>query len=147
MKVRDAMMTDVCMTGPEASLREAAGLMAGHDVGVLPVMAGDRLVGMITDRDIAIRGTGRGLGPEARVEEVMSPGVRYCFDDQSIDEVVRNMGELQLRRLPVVNRAKRLVGILSLGDVALVADTGGAVHEALSAVSRPSAQHNQVNPA
>lgn len=146
MKVRDTMMPDVCMATPGDTIQQAAQLMASHDIGILPVASDDRLVGMISDRDIAVRAIAKGSGPNAKVGDVMSEGVKYCFDDQDIEEVTRNMGDLQVRRLPVLNRSKRLVGILSLGDVALASTTDSSVDQALSAVSRPSGQHNQTNP-
>ena len=97
----------------------AAQLMRGEDAGVLPVGEGDRLVGMITDRDLAVRVLAEGRDPAStKVREVMSPEVRYVFDDEDLAHVSENMAGEQVRRLPVVNRDKRLVGILSLGDLA-----------------------------
>jgi CBS domain-containing protein len=142
MKVNEAMTREVRITSPEATVQRAASMMAELDVGALPVADDERLVGMITDRDIAIRGVAGGRGPEAKVQEVMTVEVMYCFDDQDLDEVARNMAELQVRRLPVVNRQKRLVGILSLGDVAL-SHTPEVVGEALSGISRPGGQRSQ----
>lgn len=144
MKVNEAMTREVRITSPEATVQRAASMMAELDVGALPVADDERLVGMITDRDIAIRGVAGGRGPEAKVQEVMTLEVMYCFDDQDLDEVARNMAELQVRRLPVVNRQKRLVGILSLGDVAL-SHTPEVVGEALSGISRPGGQRSQSN--
>src|ERR1044071_4157852 len=118
MKVRDAMTKDVRLASPSQTIREAAQAMLDIDAGVLPVGENDKLLGMITDRDIAVRGVAKGKGPDANVREVMTSEVKYCFDDQEVEEVTRNMGDLQVRRLPVVNREKRLVGILSLGDIA-----------------------------
>lgn len=143
MKVRDAMTTDVRLVRPEQTIREAAHLMAQLDIGALPVEQDDRLVGMITDRDIAVRAVGQGRGPETAISEVMSRDVKYCFDDQSIDEVTRNMADLRVRRLPVVNRDKRLVGILSLGDLAIDASAQDEAGEALGGISRPGGQHSQ----
>jgi CBS domain-containing protein len=116
--------------------------MASLDAGVLPVGDKDRLVGMITDRDIAIRGIARGKGPDTPVREVMTEEVKYCFEDQEVDEVTRNMGDIQVRRLPVVNRDKRLVGILSLGDISKTGD-GAATAEALNKITRPGGSHTQ----
>ena len=118
MKVKDAMTRDVRLVRPNQSIREAAHLMAELDIGCLPVEDNDRMVGMITDRDIAVRAVSEGRGPDTPIREVMSREVKYCFDDQSVDEVTRNMGDIRVRRLPVVDRNKRLVGILSLGDLA-----------------------------
>ena len=117
MKVSDCMTSDVRIAAPDQTLREAAQAMARLDAGALPVGENDRLVGMITDRDIAIRGVAMGKGPEASIREVMSTDVKYCFDDEDVEDVLHNMGDLQVRRLPVLNRDKRLIGIVSLGDL------------------------------
>ncbi|MCZ0738409.1 CBS domain-containing protein [Phreatobacter sp. AB_2022a] len=142
MKVNEAMSRDVSIASPGETIQEAAWLMASLDVGSLPVGEDDRLVGMLTDRDIAVRGVAKGKGPQTPVREIMSPEVKYCYEDQEIDEVTRNMADIQVRRLPVVNRAKRLVGILALGDVA-VTTTDGAAQQALSGISRPGGAHSQ----
>ena len=142
MKVRDKMTRMVRIASPDDSVQQAARLMAEADAGALPVGQDDRLVGMVTDRDIAVRAVAAGKGPETRVGEVMSPGVEYCFEDEELEEVARRMGERQVRRLPVLNREKRLVGILSLGDVAM----GEGPHpagDALSGISRPGGAHSQ----
>ena len=119
MQVRDAMTSSVRLATPGQTIRDAARLMAEIDAGSLPVSENDRLVGMITDRDIAVRAVARGLGPDTPVREVMSTDqVLYCFEDDKVDDVAKNMGEVKVRRLPVVDRSKRLVGIISLGDVA-----------------------------
>src|SRR5262245_13625639 len=91
--------------------------MADLDSGVLAVREGDHLVGVITDRDIAIRGIAQGRGPDAKVSDVMTSDIKYCFDDQDVAEVSSNIADIQLRRHPVVNRDNRLVGILSLCDI------------------------------
>ena len=142
MRVADCMSRDVRIANPDESLREVARAMAQIDSGVLPVGDGDRLVGMITDRDIAVRGVAEGKGPDARVREVMSAEVRYCFDDEDIGEVLRNMGEIQVRRLPVLNRDKRLVGMISIGDLAK-ADTDARMGGALADIARPGGEHSQ----
>lgn len=139
MKVSDAMTRDVRTMSPGQTIREAAQVMQRLDVGFLPVGENDRLVGMITDRDIAIRGVGAGKGPDARISEIMTADVKYCFEDEDTDHVARNMGLLQIRRLPVVDRNKRLVGVISLGDLAVGRDTGGAAGSALKEISRPKA--------
>jgi CBS domain-containing protein len=136
MKISKIMHRDVQIIGPEESLRNAAAMMKRLDAGVLPVSANDKLVGMITDRDIAIRGIAEGKGPDARVRDVMSHEVKYCFEDEEVAHVVENMAELQVRRLPVMNRHKRLVGIVSLGDLA----TQGSLPKtarALHGISQP----------
>ncbi len=142
MKVSEAMTTDVRVANPDDTIRKAARMMASIDAGVLPVGESDRLIGMITDRDIAIRGIANGKGPKAKVRDVMTEDVKYCFDDQEIEEVTHNMADIQVRRLPVLNRDKRLVGILSLGDVATSRD-GKAAGDALSGISRPGGGHVQ----
>ena len=142
MRVRDCMTSNVRIADPDQTLQEAAQVMARLDAGVMPVGENDRLVGMITDRDIAVRGVAKGKGPDARIREVMSTDVRYCFDDEDVEDVLRSMGEQQVRRLPVLDRNKRLIGIVSLGDLARngeTADTG----EALSGISMPGGQHSQ----
>lgn len=142
MRVSNCMTKDVQIADPEQTLREAAVSMGRLDAGVLPVGENDRLVGMITDRDIAIRGIAEGKGPEAKIRDVMSTEVRYCFDDEDVDDVLHTMSALKVRRLPVLNRDKRLVGIISLGDIAThgaMAETG----EALSDISQPGGEHSQ----
>ena len=101
---------------------------------------GDRLVGMLTDRDIAIRAVALGKGPQTRVQDVMSKEVMYCFADQDLDDAVQNMADLKVRRMPVLNREKRMVGILSLGDVALV-DDPDVTGDALCEISEPGGAH------
>jgi CBS domain-containing protein len=139
MKIRQVMSTDVELTNPSETLDQAAKRMAEIDAGALPVGEGDRLVGMVTDRDIVLRCVARGGDPKATsVAEVMSDDIKYCFDDEEIDHVTQNMGGLQIRRLPVMNRDKRLVGIVSLGDIARThkpAKTG----KALGDISQPNA--------
>lgn len=137
MLVRDLMTRDVTTAHPEETVQWAAHAMSELDVGALPVGEHDLLVGMVTDRDIALRCIGQGKGPHTRVREIMTTEVKYCYADQDIDDVAANMGDIQLRRLPVVDRDKRLVGILSLGDIATSDETGQAA-EALSGISRPT---------
>jgi CBS domain-containing protein len=142
MKVRDAMTSEVQLCTPDDTLRDAAEAMAALNCGLLPVTDNERLVGMISDRDIAIRGIAMGRGPDARIGDVMTCEVKYCFDDQDIEEVTANMGDIQVRRLPVLNRDKRLVGIIALGDIAR-ANKGDGTAAALSQISRPGGQHAQ----
>lgn len=146
MKVADAMTRELVVAVPEMSVRAAARLMAELDAGVLPVVDAGRLKGMITDRDIAVRAVGLGLGPETAVAEVMTPEARYCFEDDALADALAGMGELQVRRMPVLNRAGDLVGILSLADVAMVVDTPQA-GEALEAISEPGGDHSQADDA
>src|SRR5688572_24875954 len=119
MRVSEAMTRDVRLAQPGQTIRDAARIMADIDAGAVPVSENDRLVGMITDRDIAVRAVAAGKGPDTPVREVMSQDVKYCYDDEDLDHVARNLGDIRVRRLPVVNRDKRLVGIVSLGDLAL----------------------------
>ena len=142
MKVRDAMTSDVQLCTPEDTLRDAAEAMAALNCGLLPVTESNRLVGMISDRDIAIRGVAKGRGPDSRVRDVMTADVKYCFDDQDIEDVTMNMGDLQVRRLPVLDRDKHLVGIIALGDIARK-NMGDGTAAALSQISRPGGQHAQ----
>jgi CBS domain-containing protein len=117
-------------------------MMAELDAGVIPVGENDRLVGMITDRDIAIRAVAKGKGPDTPVRDVMSSEVKYCYDDEDLEHVAKNMGDIQVRRLPVVNRDKRLVGIVSLGDIAKKEDAETA-GEATARVAKPGGPHRQ----
>ena len=137
MNVNSCMSTDVRITSPGESIREAARAMKELDAGVLPVGDNDRLVGMITDRDMVVRGLAQGKGVNAKVKDVMTPGVKYCYLDQEIDEITANMADIQVRRLPVLDHDKRLVGILSLGDIVASGDPECVV-EALAGISRPT---------
>ena len=119
MQVSEVMSGEVNIANPQQSIREAAQMMAAIDSGVLPVGENDRLVGMITDRDIAVRAVAAGKGPDTPIREVMSIDVKYCFADDEIEEVAHNMADIKVRRLPVLNGQKRLVGIISLADIAL----------------------------
>jgi CBS domain-containing protein len=123
MNVSEVMSNDVRVSSPDDTLRTAAQMMADLDTGVLPVGEGERLIGIVTDRDIVIRGVARALDAEATtIRDVMSSGVCYCFDDEDVEEVAQQMAELQVRRLPVLNRSKQLVGIVSLGDLSQEVD-------------------------
>lgn len=142
MRVSECMTLQVLIASPDETIREAAEMMAEADAGALPVGENDRLIGMITDRDIAIRGIAKGMGPDTKVREVMSEEVRYCYEDETIEDVLRNMGDIRVRRLPVLNRDKRLVGIISIGDLAtsgMATETGNA----LSGISTPGGEHSQ----
>ena len=140
MKIRDVMTRTAELTRPDDTLRRAAQTMKECDCGVLPVAEGDRLVGMLADRDIAVRGLAEGKGPDAKVRDAMTHEVMYCFDDEDIQHVCQNMAEIQVRRLPVVNRDKQLVGIVSLSDLAKKEANAA---KALRGIARPSEQHNQ----
>jgi len=142
MKVSKCMTRDVQLVTATQTIRDAARMMSDLDAGALPVQQDDRLVGMITDRDIAVRAVAQGKSPDTPVSEVMSSEVLYCFDDQEIEDVARNMGEMKVRRLPVMNRDKRLVGIISIGDLSLKEEktlTGSAVAN----ISKHGGRHSQ----
>ena len=142
MRVNEVMTSQVELVGPNDSIQQAAKAMARIDAGVLPVAENDRLVGMITDRDIAVRAVAEGRDPaRTLVKDIMSPEVRYCFDDDDVADVADNMAEQQVRRLPVVNREKRLVGIISLADIAREREPRAA-GEALQGIARPGGLHN-----
>ena len=135
MKVSEIMTSDVIVASPDDRLQHAAQLMENHDFGLLPVGEKGRLVGMLSDRDITVRAVAQGLSPESKVGEVMTSDVKYVYDDESVEDAARNMETLQVRRLPVLDRDKRLVGIVSLGDLAhCEPDDAG---EALQGISKP----------
>jgi CBS domain-containing protein len=142
MKVSEIMSHDVVLVRREQTLEEAARLMAEIDAGALPVSDGGKLVGMITDRDIAVRAVAQGKGPHRFVEEVMTPDAKYCYEDEDTNDVARNMAEVQVRRLPVLSRDQRLVGIVSLADLATLDGPQSAV-VAIEGVSNPGGQHWQ----
>jgi CBS domain-containing protein len=143
MRVSEVMTRDVRVAKPDQTIQQAAMIMAEIDAGVVPVSENDRLVGMLTDRDIAVRAVAEGKGPDTKIGDVMTADVRYCFDDEDTDHVCSNLGRQQIRRIPVVNRDKRLVGILSLGDLAITGGSGSP-GEALAEISRPGGQHSQM---
>ena len=142
MKVSEVMTRDVVVANPKQSICDAAKLMAESDTGALPVGENDRLVGVITDRDIAVRAVAKRLPPDTPVRDVMSQEVLYCFEDEEVEHVARNMADQQIRRLPVLNRDKRLIGIVSIGDLALHAKPKTA-GEAIAGISRPGGLHDQ----
>ncbi|MDX1710463.1 MAG: CBS domain-containing protein [Rhodovibrionaceae bacterium] len=137
MQIREIMSKDVQFLSPDNSLKEAAVAMRDGDFGVLPVGKDDRLVGMLTDRDIVVRSVAEGRDPgSTQVRDVMSDEVYYVFDDQSVDEAEQSMSEKRVRRLPVVDRDKRLVGIVSLGDMAVTSQSIRPAAQALADVSK-----------
>jgi len=140
--VSEVMTTNVKVAAPDQTLQQVAGMMADLDAGVIPVRDQDRLVGMVTDRDIAVRAVAQGLPPDTQVRQVMTKEIKYCFDDDNVDEVARNMADIKVRRLPVINHDKRLVGIFSLGDMA-VADGPDNAGVALCGISEPGGEHSQ----
>lgn len=136
--ISDIMTPDVTTIAPGASIQEAARLMDERNVGSIPVCDGDRLVGLVTDRDITVRATSVGKAPgSTRVEEVMSAGMHYCFADQEVNEVMDTMRDAQVRRMPVMDRGTgRLIGIVALGDIAT--KHSAEVDRTLSDISTPS---------
>lgn len=139
MIVRECMSNYVELGRPDMTLKEVACLMRDGDFGFLPIQENDKLIGTITDRDIAIRGVASGLSPDTtKVVEVMSKKILYCFEDQTLEEVTRNLGDNQIRRLPVLNRDKRLVGVLSLGDLAQSSLPAEQFESAVSRISQSS---------
>jgi CBS domain-containing protein len=142
MKIHECMTQEVRTVNPDTSIRDAARMMAATDSGILPVSTRDRLVGMLSDRDIVIRAVCRGKGPDTPVREVMSDDVLYCFEDDDVEDVAQNMGEVQVRRLPVINHSKRLVGIVALSDLAAGA-APRVIGKALDNISRPGGEHSQ----
>jgi CBS domain-containing protein len=142
MRVSEAMTREVRVASPGQSIRDVAKIMAEIDAGAMSVGENDRLVGMITDRDIAIRAVAQGKGPDTPVRDVMSTEkVLYCYDDEELDNVARNMSQQQVRRLPVVNREKRLVGIVSLGNIAQT--EARSASKAVKGVTKPGGAHQQ----
>ena len=134
--IGEVMTTDVEVVRPEETLRDAARAMADLDVGSLPVCDGRRMLGMVTDRDITIRGVAEGKGPETPVRDVMTDDVVWCTDTDSIDEVLQQMSDAQVRRIPVVDKDRQLVGIVALGDIALEEEDD--VDETLRDISMPT---------
>jgi CBS domain-containing protein len=142
MRVSEAMTREVRVASPGQSIREVAKIMSEIDAGSMPVGDNDRLVGMITDRDIAIRAVAQGKGPDTPVSEVMSSEqVLYCYEDEELDHVAKNMSQQQVRRLPVVSRDKRLVGIVSLGNIAQ--SEARSASKAVKGVTKPGGAHTQ----
>lgn len=136
-KISEVMSSDVQTISPDATIEEAAQEMRDGDFGLLPVGDEEQLVGVITDRDIAIRAVAEGNGPETLVREIMSEGVIWAQEDDSIEEAAQIMSDHQIRRLPVVDADQRLVGIVSLGDFAVDSSDIGPAAEALAEISSP----------
>ena len=141
-KISEVMTTDVETIEADQTVREAASFMLRADAGSIPVTDGERLMGMITDRDIAVRGVAQGRGPDTTVRELMTDDVVSVRSDDNVDDVAAKMSEAQVRRVPVIDQDDKLCGIVSLGD--LSRETGGeAASQALEGVSRPGGQHQQ----
>ena len=142
MKVSEVMTREVATVDADQSAQEAANFMLQGDAGSIPVTDGDRLIGMITDRDITVRGIAQGRGPDTPVRELMSEGLICAREDDDIEEVAMRMSEAQVRRLPVIDESENLVGIVSLGDLSRESQ-GEEAHIALEGVSDPGNQHQQ----
>jgi CBS-domain-containing membrane protein len=142
MKVSDCMTPDVRTVGPDETLQKAALMMLDQDIGALPVTDGERLIGMITDRDIAVRGVAEGHGPETPVRELMTNDVVAARMDDDTDDIAVRMSEAQVRRLPVIDDQQKLCGIVSLADLSQEGDDSAA-EQALEGVSQPGGQHQQ----
>jgi CBS domain-containing protein len=142
MKISELMTTDVQTIGADQTAREAAGFMLRAEAGSIPVCDGDKVIGMITDRDIAVRGVAEGRGPDTPVRELMSDGIICARADDDVESVAQRMSRDQVRRLPVLDAEERLVGIISLGDLAREA-TGEPARKALEGVSQPGGEHQQ----
>ena len=137
MKIRDVMSKDVQVARPHDTLQEVAARMAAGDFGFIPVADGENLIGAITDRDIALRAIAQGKDGSTKVRDVMSEGIFWVFEDESVEAAAKTMSERQVRRLPVVDRNKRLVGIVALGDFAVESSEIKPAAEALSEISKP----------
>ena len=142
MKVSDVMTSSVETVRPDQTAQEAAAFMLSADTGSIPVTDGNKLIGMITDRDIAVRGIAKGHGPDTPVSDLMSNDLIVARDSDDIEAVASKMSSAQVRRLPVVDDQDRLCGIVSLGDLSRKTDNGSA-EQALEGVSQPSGQHQQ----
>jgi CBS domain-containing protein len=142
MKVSEVMTREVQTVQPHQPVQEAANFMLSADAGSIPVTEGERLIGMITDRDIAVRGIARGYGPDTPVRELMTDDLVIVRVDDDVQDAATKMSEAQVRRLPVIDQDERLCGIVSLGDLSREADDDCAA-EALEGVSQPGGDHRQ----
>ncbi len=137
-QLKDLMTRDVKVVSPDMTIGEAAREMRAGDFGMMPVGENDRMIGTISDRDIAIRAVAEGMDSDTKVRDVMSEGVSWAFEDDSVEQAAKIMSERQVRRLPVVDRNKRLVGIVALGDFAVDSSEIRPAAEALSEISKPA---------
>jgi CBS domain-containing protein len=142
MKVSEVMTRDVQTIRPDQTAREAANFMLDADAGSIPVTEGDRLIGMITDRDIAVRGVAKGNGPETAVREIMTNDIICARESDDVEDIASKMSKAQVRRLPVIDDQEKLCGIVSLGDLSRETDDDTA-SQALEGVSQPGGQHRQ----
>lgn len=136
-QLRELMTCDVKVITPDMTIGDAAKKMRDGNFGMMPVEENDRMIGTISDRDIAIRAVAEGMDFSTKVRDVMSKGIVWAYDDETVEDAVAIMSERQVRRLPVVNRAKRLVGIVALGDLAIESSEIKPAAEALSEISKP----------
>ena len=141
-QIRDVMTSDVKTVSPDHTAKDAAGFMLSADTGSIPVCENDKVIGMITDRDIAVRGVGQGKGPDCSVRDLMSSDIVCARDTDDITAVAQRMSDAQVRRLPVLDAADKLVGIVSLGDLSRDAQPGVA-ETALEGVSAKGDSHHQ----
>ena len=144
MQIGEIMSPNVRLANPNTPIREIAKMMAECDCGAVPIGDDDRLIGIITDRDIAVRAVATGKSPDTPVREIMSRGVLYCYVDEDIDDVASNMADIKVRRLPVLSPEKRMVGIVSLGDIAM-GDGPQSSGVALCGISEPGGDHSQAS--
>ena len=142
MKVSDVMTREVQTISPDQTAKEAANFMLSTDSGSIPVTDGERLVGMITDRDIAVRGVAKGNGPDTPVSELMTKDCITAREDDDVSTIASKMSEAQVRRLPVIDGDEKLCGIVSLGDLSRETD-GSTAGQVLEGVSQPGGQHQQ----
>ena len=142
MRVSEVMTRDVQTVRPDQRVQEAASFMLSADAGSIPVLEGDRLIGMITDRDIAVRGVAKGYGPDTPVRELMTNDIVAARIDDDTDDVATRMSEAQVRRLPVIDEQQKLCGIVSLGDLSQNGEDSAA-EQALEGVSQPGGRHQQ----
>ena len=143
MKVADVMTADVETVKPDQSIQQAASFMLRADAGSIPVCDGEKLLGMVTDRDIAVRAVAEGMGPDRPVREAMTSDIHYCFDDEDVEDVAAKMSESQVRRMPVVSRdGQKLVGIVALGDISRSNEHDIAAL-ALDGITDPGGEHSQ----
>lgn len=142
MKISEVMTPNVETVTPDQTAREAASFMLRAEAGSIPVLQGDRVIGMITDRDITVRGVAEGRGPDTPVRDLMTDHIICARADDNIEDVARRMSDEQIRRLPVLDSEEKLVGIVSLGDLARET-SGETAHEAFEGVSAPGGAHEQ----
>ncbi|HEY1260069.1 MAG TPA: CBS domain-containing protein [Stellaceae bacterium] len=144
MKIGDIMTLDVETAAPEDTVQTAAQIMADAGTGALPVCDGARLVGMVTDRDIAVRAVAEGKAPDqCSVRDVMTEEVSFAFEDDEVQSIAQKMGQWQVHRLPILNRDKELVGIVSLADLALEGEDRSATADAVQKIAQPTGKHEQ----